>query len=34
MVEVDLMIASGYVIAIIVLILGLIYGVYKAIKGE
>ncbi len=34
MVEVDLMIAIGYVIAIIVLILGLIYGVYKAIKGE
>jgi len=34
MVNVDPMIISGYVIAVIALILGLIYGVYEVMRGE
>lgn len=34
MVEVDPMIVSGYVVAVVALVLGIAYGVYKALRGE
>jgi|GEM_PF-2094518 len=34
MITLDPMILSGYAIAVIVLLIGLIYGLYKARKGE
>lgn len=33
MVEIDPLIVAGYITAIVVLIIGLIYGIYKAIRG-
>lgn len=33
MVDLDPMILGGYVIAIVVLLIGLVYGFYKARKG-
>lgn len=34
MIDIDPAIVSGYVVAIAVLVLGLIYGIYKAVRGE
>lgn len=34
MVDMDPLILSGYIAAIVVLLIGLIYGAYKASRGE